>query len=755
MSFQSKVFLFASSFAFCLASTAMAENLISNSDFEDGLDGWWSTDNVEMTHVDGQLCVDVPGGTPNPWSVIVGVNDLPLVQLKDYEFAFSATGDPGGPIRALVQQPVDPWFAYATLLEQSTPEQQDFSIGFKSIVDMDDAQMVFQVGGSSEDWTLCLDNVALNADVVLEVYEPDTGPELRVNQLGYLPDGPKFASWVRSSVIPAPWKLLDASGTEVANGSTKYYGEDPTAGEIVHTIDFSDVEATGDGFTLVVNNQPSHPFSIRADLYDALRIDALKYFYPIRSGIEIDGEIYGEIYARPAGHLSEAPNTGDVAVGCQPADFSETVYGVPWTCDYQLDVTGGWYDAGDHGKYVVNGGISVAQLLSTYERALEIHEEANVALGDGSLPIPEAGNGVPDILDEARWELEWMLKMVVPEGDQYAGLVHHKVHDNEWTGLPLMPHLDDKVRELHRPSTAATLNLAATAAQGARLFRVFDAEFSEDLLVAARSAYEAAKATPDLYAPAADGASGGGPYNDDQVSDEFYWAAVELYITTEEDAYLADIKGSTHWDGELFRSNAFDWAFVASLAQLNLATVPNGLGDEDLAYVRQTVIDAADGYLTAQDTQAFGQVYVPESGLYDWGSNHLHLQNAIVLAAAYELSSDGKYRDGALEAMDYIFGRNALNLSYVTGYGTAFVENQHSRWFAAQINPELPHPPVGSLSGGPNSSIQDPVAQRLFGDHGCAPQKCYIDDIESWSTNEITINWNAALAQIASWLADQ
>ncbi len=733
------------------AGIVFAENLIANNDFEAGLDGWWSTENAPMTLVDGQLCVDVPGGTFNPWSVIVGTDNLPLVKLEEYEFAFSAGG--GGPVRALVQEPVDPWFAYATIQEQSGVEMSAFSTGFKSIVDREDAQIVFQIGGSKEPWTFCLDDVALNSDVVLEVYGPDTGPDVRVNQVGYLPDGPKRATWVAGSVIPTDWRLLDASGAEVANGATKYYGEDNSAGEVVQLIDFSSVEVTGDGFTIVVGNEVSHPFSIRGDIYSDLRTDALEYFYPVRSGIEIDGAIYGEEYARPAGHLSVAPNTGDAAVGCQPAEVSEPIYGEPWTCDYTLDVTGGWYDAGDHGKYVVNGGISVAQLLSTYERALLRDGTALAALGDGSLPIPESGNGVPDILDEVRWELEWMLKMKAPSGD-YAGLYHHKVHDAQWTGLPLMPHMDDKVRELHRPSTSATLNVAAVAAQGARLYS--DEEFTSTLIVAAMEAYEAAKAMPDVFAPAADGNSGGGPYDDTDLSDEFYWAAAELYLTTGEQMYLDDLKASPHWGGEVFRPNGFDWKFVASLAQLNLATVPNGLSFEDLETVRQTVVDAADGYLAAQGTYAFGQVYTPEvKDFYDWGSNHLHLQNAIVLGTAYELSGQGKYRDGALEAVDYIFGRNALNLSYVTGWGDVYAENQHSRWFAASINPDLPHPPVGSLAGGPNSSIQDPVAQGLFGDQGCAAQKCYVDHIESWSTNEITINWNASLAQFASWLADQ
>ena len=108
--------------------------------------------------------------------------------------------------------------------------------------------------------------------------------------------------------------------------------------------------------------------------------------------------------------------------------------------------------------------------MSTWERNQNTRFTDRQALGDSTLPLPERGNDVPDVLDEARWELEWMLTMQVPAGKPLAGMVHHKVHDHQWTGLPLDPAADDKVRELHRPSTAATLNLAAVAAQGARIF---------------------------------------------------------------------------------------------------------------------------------------------------------------------------------------------------------------------------------------------------------------------------------------------
>ncbi|WP_455918711.1 glycoside hydrolase family 9 protein [Ensifer canadensis] len=102
--------------------------------------------------------------------------------------------------------------------------------------------------------------------------------------------------------------------------------------------------------------------------------------------------------------------------------------------------------------------------------------------------------------------------------------------------------------------------------------------------------------------------------------------------------------------------------------------------------------------------------------------------------------------------MDYILGRNAMAMSYITGYGARSPENQHSRWYAHQVDPTLPNPPVGSLAGGPNSTPVDAIAKQRL--QGCAPQTCYADDIEAYGSNEITINWNAPLVYVASFLAD-
>jgi endoglucanase len=733
----------------CVAASA---ELVANGGFDDAA-GWWATQNLTLEIVDRQLCVHVPGGTTNPWDAIVGTNDLPLTKGESYELSFQYRGDPGGPVRALVQMPVDPYTSYVEATPRADWMGKVATRTFKSPVDRADGQLVFQIGGSRTDWTFCLDDVSLTSGGTVDAYKPDTGSRVRVNQVGYLPSGPKRATLVSDSEAALPFRLLDASGATAFEGTSVPRGLDPSAGVKVHTLDFTATTATGAGFTLSVDGQTSYPFDIRADLYADLVVDAMSYFYPVRSGIAIDAAIAGDGYGRPAGHIGVAPNKGDNAVSCQSAEVSQALYGEPWTCDYTLDVSGGWYDAGDHGKYVVNGGISAGQLLAAFRRVSRSGEP--VRIRDGRLRIPEHGNRIPDVLDEVRWELDWMLRMMVPDGQPLAGMVHHKVHDSEWTGIPLLPSNDDKQRELHRPSTAATLNFAAVAATASRYLARFDKPYVDKLRAAAIKAYAAAKAHPDLYAPAADGNSGGGPYDDKDVTDEFYWAAGELYIATGDAAYLADLEASPHWMDDVFKPEGFSWQSVAGFARMNLAREPSRFSGPDAAAMRTSVLDGADRLLALQEREPFGQTYTPSSGKYDWGSNHLVLQNALVLATAFDISGREKYRDGAIEAMDYIFGRNALNLSYVTGYGDKFSHNQHSRWFAKSANAEFPEPPRGALAGGPNSSIQDPVAQGLFKEAGCAPQMCYVDDIQAWSVNEITINWNAALSQMASWLADQ
>jgi endoglucanase len=590
---------------------------------------------------------------------------------------------------------------------------------------------------------------AVSADNLLQQEEPL--PIVRVNQVGYLPNAQKLATVISGSASALNWSLKDASGTVVTSGkTTPLSGVDAASGETVHHLDFSAATKAGTGYTLVVTEggkeNKSHPFDIAGSIYTTMRKDALAYFYHNRSGIKIEMPFCGRAdLARAAGHPS------DIAATWPDSDQE----------NYSLDVTGGWYDAGDHGKYVVNGGISVWTMMNMYERAVAVNKTAQFA--NGTMNIPEKSNSVPDLLDEAKWEMDFMLKMQVPEGKKMAGMVHHKIHDENWTSIGLAPGNDDQKRYLRPVSTAATLNLAATAAQASRIWKSIDATFSAKCLTAAEKAWTAASANPSIYAPVHN--SGGGPYNDNYVEDEFYWAACELYVTTGKAEYLTKLQASKHYlempstlttgEDEGF-SGCFTWGSTQGLGTVTLALVKGNLPEAEVAKARNACAAAADTWIANMAKEGY---YVPikvAANGYPWGSNSFVLNNLIVMALARDFTKNDKYFNGVTDGIDYLFGRNPNDKCYVSGYGERPLENPHHRFWAFQSNVAFPKPPAGAVSGGPNSGLQDPAVQdkgwKGTGPNAIPAAKCYLDDIGSWSTNEITINWNVALAWVTAYL---
>ncbi|MCA9700726.1 MAG: glycoside hydrolase family 9 protein, partial [Myxococcales bacterium] len=295
----------------------------------------------------------------------------------------------------------------------------------------------------------------------------------------------------------------------------------------------------------------------------------------------------------------------------------------------------------------------------------------------------------------------------------------------------------------------------------ARVWRTLDPAFSKRCLAAAERAYAAALAEPELFAPSDDNV-GGGPYDDRDLADEFYWAAAELYVTTGKADYAKAMKGSKHFakvQGPNARGEgaqaSMSWQQVASLGTLTLATVPSKLDEKDLAAARGAVLEAAKGYVHHVGVEGYPvPLTAGGAGKYPWGSNSLVLDNMLVLGLAHQLSHDAVYLEAMLQGMDYLLGRNPNSQSYVSGYGSYPLSAPHHRFWAAQLDPAFPPPPPGAISGGPNSDLQDPYVQEM-GLPGCAPMKCYVDNIQSWSTNEVAINWNAPFAWTAAYLDEQ
>jgi endoglucanase len=265
---------------------------------------------------------------------------------------------------------------------------------------------------------------------------------------------------------------------------------------------------------------------------------------------------------------------------------------------------------------------------------------------------------------------------------------------------------------------------------------VFGGSFSSRLLDAAVTAHRAAAAEPVLLAPDDRGAFGGGPYDDDDLEDDRAWAAAELWLATGDAAYAEAARRAFDFD-----LAGFDWNRVAAAAALDLAL--HGEGHERL-------IAAADRLRSLQDDQPWGQPYAPADG-WDWGSNGLVLNHLVLLAAAHELTGRADLLGAAARGLDYLLGCNALGQSYVTGYGTDCTRHQRTRHFAHDLDPAFPPPPPGALAGGPHSKEYEgfPSDPRLA---GLPPQRRYVDESTSETTNDVCIRWNAPLVWMAVFL---
>lgn len=637
---------------------------------------------------------------------------------------------------------------------------------------VDVAEWAFHLGGDGqytpdpcfpEGTVIKFDNMSLIDLTSDENDYPDSVNYVRAdiltNQVGYFTDRAKKATLISDSKTPVSFEVKDESGKTVYSGQSVPFGKDSDSEDEVHIIDFSELKKEGTYHIEAENGAVSHDFAVGgSSVYSSLLYDSLNYFYQNRSGIAIEEEYISsgdkKSLARAAGH---------------PSDMAE----IEQTWGYSgssgsIDVTGGWYDAGDHGKYAVNGGLSLWLMQNQYETALKYGFDD--AYADGTMLIPENSNGAPDLLDEARWEMEWMLKMIVDSGE-YEGMVYHKAHDEKWTALGIAPADDDMKRIVKPPTTAATLNLAACGAQAARLWKDYDSDFADQCLEAAEKAYAAAKKHPDMYAPL-DESIGGGAYGDDDVTDEFCWAALELYITTDnadyfdeaaDNKFFLDVPKSLGGGESVDTVGSFDWGNTGALATLSAALNPDCFDKDDVEIIREAVISASDRYLSLEENQGYGLPYGPSTLSYNdkdkgyiWGSNSFVTDNSIILAYAYLLTEDEQYLDGAIGGMDYILGRNAMDYSYVTGYGSHAVKFPHHRYWAFQIDDTFPMAPNGVMSGGPNSGMQDPWVQGSGWKKGeIPPQKCYLDNIEAWSVNECTINWNGSLAWLSGFIAQE
>jgi len=536
------------------------------------------------------------------------------------------------------------------------------------------------------------------------------GPEptrILSNLVGWTPGGVK--RFLVAGAAGADFAILDTAGKAVFVAPLTPLGRSELSGQDLSVGDFTRFARAGT-WRLSVDTLRTAPFRIAPDVRATPFRESLRAFYYLRASTDLPASFAGP-WARKAGHPDTALEyleVGDARKGRGSA-------------------TGGWYDAGDYGKYVVNGGISVATLL-------ELQDLLPKAVPDGALGIPESGNGVGDLLDEVRWELAWFLRMQDRDGG-----VFFKIAGTSWSPM-VMPDQDDMPRFLIGKSTASTLNFAAATAQAARLWKKVDPAFAKTCLAAAEKAWAWAKAHPSVLAPSEHGGSGG--YSDSQFDDEFLWAAAELWLATGRKPYRTEIVNLLP---KLPLLESADWARTQNPALYSLAL--RG-GKDSLASVARARLDTVATALKA--SLESNPLRIPVEG-FRWGSNGDLANRGVLLAFHHAVTGDSTDLDALTEIVDYLHGRNPMGTSYVTGQGSPAARDPHLR-FSVGDTVELP--PPGFLSGGPNSGRQDDASKNPGGVKYAhtEPARCWIDDHRSYASNEIAINWNAPLALVLGYL---
>ena len=485
---------------------------------------------------------------------------------------------------------------------------------------------------------------------------------------------------------------------------------DEASGDTVRTVDFSAVSEPGKYF--LFSDGEMAVIEVKEKPYRALNNALVKGFYFQRCGCELPEKYAGKFHHGVC-HLGKAALV---------KDDGELDQGTVIEC------AGGWHDAGDYGRYIAPAAAALGHLLYAYELFPESFND--------ELNIPESGNGVPDILNECRYELEWMLKMQRDDGGLY-----HKVATRYFAGF-IMPEDDKDDLLLFKVNHCSTAGFAASTAQASRIYRAFDSAFADKLLEAAKKAWEWMEKNP-VYVPFENPPNvRSGAYGDHSCEDELFWASAELYSVTGENRYLEALKKRI----DEVDISKFGWRDTAGFGALCcLFVIKEKLEMNLLASIKERFIREADSFFALTKKSGYGTALSADN--YVWGSILPILNNAIAMICARLLTGDEKYRSTAQNQLDYLLGMNATGYSFVTGFGERAYRFPHHRpSYADGVDDPVP----GLVSGGPNKRFPDTVTKTII-PPDTPPAKFYIDYTPTASANEIAIYWNSPAVFVAAY----
>lgn len=536
--------------------------------------------------------------------------------------------------------------------------------------------------------------------------------EIRVNQLGYYPNAAKKA--IIANTKATKFEICTLDKKSLFTGDLSESKDWSVSGEKLKQADFTVFTEPGTYLLLVDDAPESCAFTIKENLYrDAFKA-ALKNYYYIRASINLD-EKYAGKWNRKIGH----PDT--LCYFHPSANRGEG----------QMSSPGGWYDAGDCNKYIVNAGVTVGTLLNFFEMYPDF-------VTDEYSNIPESGNGLSDLLDEVKYELDWVLTMQAPDGAS-----HFKLSSKGFTGF-IMPEEDTTSRYVIGKSTAASLNFSAMTAQASRLYKTYNPEFAQQCLDASEKAWNWAFANPNIvFKNPSDIVTG--EYGDSTFTEEFWWAAAELYLATSKPGYLEYLTTNEPYVelsiGESWRK------FIGNLGSFSLLLNENKVPAELIEKIKSNLLSLANQLIIKMNMIPY-HIAIDE---FVWGSNSDIQNSAIVFAYAYKISNDKQYLDAIVETMDYIFGKNATGFSFMTGFGSKTPMNIHNRPSAAD---GIDEPVPGFIAGGPNNKREDDISKSEWGVEYPIkfPAKSYVDLQGSYASNETCINWNAPAVFVLGFL---
>jgi endoglucanase len=511
---------------------------------------------------------------------------------------------------------------------------------------------------------------------------------IRLNSLGYLPNQPKIASVEK---LFQTFEVIDVKSSKVVlKGKVGESAKQADIAQEVWMADFSKLKKPGTYKIKLNTGDVSPAFKIANDVYNGAFTTSMRAFYLWRCGTAVSGEYNGHHYAHEACHMNDGY-----------LDFVGEE-------GKQKDGTGGWHDAGDHGKYVVNAGITVGMMFWAWD-------QFNEKLKKIDLGLPETAPGYPDFLKEMKWETDWVLKMAYPDG---SGRVSHKLTRENFEGF-VMPENDTEKRFFTIWSSAATADFVAMMAQAARYFKPYDAAYSKKCLNAALLSYAfLVQNTEDHHFEQNSFRTGGYQTND---PDDRLWAAAELWETTGGAIYLKDVEERLT-KMEVRVDEDWDWGNVRNLGTFTyLMSKREGKNPDLFNAVKAEALRVADTIVAKAARDIYNR---PLAGKYYWGCNGGVARQVFNLQVANKLKPNKKYIETSLDAISNIFGRNQYGRSFVTGLGYNPPMNPHCRRSGAD---GIAEPWPGYIVGGGNKATD------------------WKDEEGSYQTNEIAINWQAAL----------